>query len=121
MKTTIKTNRIQNMIKKSGLVPAGVYKAEGFFKAYDVHMRGESITTTSTKTFRKKEIVRLPHDTYCLFYEKLSLKFNLYLIRAYLNELNKAKKLEFLDFNVFTLNKVIGKDNVEKLYKEIKK
>ncbi len=117
----VKVNRIQKMIKKSGLVPAGVYKAEGFFKAYDVYLNGESLRVTVTKTFRKKEIVRLPHDTYCLFYEKLPLKFNLYLIRAYLNELSRAKKLEFLDFNIFTLNKVIGKDKVEEFYKEIKK
>lgn len=39
----VKVNRIQKMIKKSGLVPAGVYKAEGFFKAYDVYMNGESL------------------------------------------------------------------------------
>ena len=67
----VKVNRIQKMIKKSGLVPAGVYKAEGFFKAYDVYMNGDFFTNSVTKTFRKNEIVKLPHDTYCLFYEKL--------------------------------------------------
>lgn len=117
----VKVNRIQKMIKKSGLVPAGVYKAEGLFKAYDVHMNGVTLTTTVTKTFRKNEIVKLPHDTYCLFYEKLPLKFNLYLIRAYLNELSRTKKIAFLDFNILSLNKIIGKDNVEEFYKEIKK
>lgn len=49
----VKVKRIHLMIHKDGLVPAGVYKAEGFFKAYDVYMNGDFFTNSVTKTFRK--------------------------------------------------------------------
>ena len=116
----MEVNRIHLMIHKDGLVPAGVYKAEGFFKAYDVYVEMGCSSAKVTKTYHKNDIVKVPHDTYCLFYEKLSLEFNLYLIEMFFNSISKPKRVLFLDSNIFTLNKVIGKDKVQELYEKLK-
>lgn len=115
----MKTNRIHLMIHKDGLIPAGVYKAEGFFKTYDVYVEMGCSSAKVTKTYRKNDIVKIPHDTYCLFYEKLSLDFNIYLIKMFFKSISKPKRRQFLDSNIFTLNKVIGKDKVQEFYEKL--
>lgn len=59
----MKINRIHLMIHKDGLIPTGVYKAEGFFKTYDVYVEMGCSSAKVTKTYRKNDIVKIPHNT----------------------------------------------------------
>lgn len=105
----VKVNRIQKMVHKDGLLPVGTYKAEGRFKSYYVYIDGQYSSVKVSRTYHKNEIVNISHDTYCLFYEKLSEETNCYLVECYLNEVSKTRRQEFFQRNNHTLQIVLGK------------
>lgn len=97
------------MITKSGLIPKGTYKAEGRFKSYYVYLDGVYSSVKVSKTYHKGEVINIPHDTYCLFYEKLTEEDNYKLVEAYLKEISKTRRQEFFQRNNHTLQIVLGK------------